>query len=149
MTASEDTSPVAPKKTKSLKAAKVPKISKPVAREVTPDEDEEDDDQALALAGELASDDEDDMVDADAAFKEGQDVGKAPKPSRAIEIAAKAGKDEQEDTGVVYIGRIPHGFFEHQMKSYFEQVSFHWRDLPAWAPADTKFSSLGRSQISD
>lgn len=28
---------------------------------------------------------------------------------------------EEEDTGVVYIGRLPHGFFEEQLKAYFTQ----------------------------
>jgi nucleolar protein 15 len=82
---------------------------------------EEENDQALALAG--VSDNEDDgaPVDKSVAFKEGQDVGKAPKATKAVEEAAKAGKSGKEDTGVVYIGRIPHGFYEHEMRSYFTQ----------------------------
>ena len=28
---------------------------------------------------------------------------------------------EKEDTGIVYVGRLPHGFFEDQLKAYFSQ----------------------------
>lgn len=33
----------------------------------------------------------------------------------------QAKRTEKEDTGVVYIGRLPHGFFEEQLKAYFSQ----------------------------
>lgn len=29
--------------------------------------------------------------------------------------------EEQEETGVVYVGRLPHGFFEDQLRAYFSQ----------------------------
>jgi nucleolar protein 15 len=34
---------------------------------------------------------------------------------------AKKEDEEKEEPGVVYIGRIPHGFYEKQMKAYFAQ----------------------------
>ena len=37
----------------------------------------------------------------------------------AVERALKA--DSSENSGVVYLGSIPHGFYEEQMKEYFEQ----------------------------
>lgn len=82
---------------------------------------EEENDQALALAGVSDNEDDDVVVDESVAFKEGQDVGKVPKASKAVEEAAKAGKSGKEGTGVVYIGRVPHGFYEHEMRSYFSQ----------------------------
>ncbi|KAH6656751.1 hypothetical protein BKA67DRAFT_552949 [Truncatella angustata] len=129
--AAEDASPVAVKKTKPLKgpATSKAKKEKPVVpvepvvddeEQPSSDDDEEDNDQALVLAG--VSDEEDDAeVDESAAFKEGQDVGKAPVPSKALEKAGKSGKGGSKVKAVVYIGRIPHGFYERQMQEYFGQ----------------------------
>jgi nucleolar protein 15 len=129
---------VASKKSKALKAditeKKPSKVSKSAARAEKPtervaadddhisdeDNDDENNDQALALAG--LSDSEDDApVDAKATFKEGQDVGQAPISSKALEKAKKSDKGGKEDKAVVYIGRIPHGFYERQMHEYFGQ----------------------------
>lgn len=52
-------------------------------------------------------------------FEEGQDVGKIPSVSKAVRDAAK--KAPSGETGVIYIGRIPHGFYEHEMRQYFSQ----------------------------
>lgn len=136
--AAEDASPVVVKKTKAVKAetpAKkatkaskaAKKVEEPVeepTEPVTADEehpfsDDEEQDQALALAGVSDSED-DEAVDESAVFKEGQDVGKAP-VAKAGAKSKKAGKGGKEDKGVVYIGRIPHGFYERQMHEYFGQ----------------------------
>ncbi|KAI1873423.1 hypothetical protein JX265_005045 [Neoarthrinium moseri] len=133
--AADEASPIAPKKTKSVKpevvSKKPSKKSKPVPEviETAPaaaSDDEhafsdEDEDQALALAGVSDSEDDEAEVKDGAAFKEGQDVGKAPTPSKEVEKAAKDGKGTKDGSAVVYIGRIPHGFYEHEMKSYFCQ----------------------------
>ena len=55
-------------------------------------------------------------VDKTVAFKRGQDVGKIPKISKQVAQATPKG-----EPGVVYIGRIPHGFYEHEMKQYLSQ----------------------------
>lgn len=139
--APEDASPVSLKKQKSIKktavttkAAEKPaqksKKSKPVEEvkvveeESTtldiPDESEseaEEGKEVQAIVDELDSGDED-ITEGDASYKDGQDVGKIPKVSKAVEKAAKA---SNEDTGVIYIGRVPHGFYEQQMRQYFEQ----------------------------
>lgn len=52
-------------------------------------------------------------------FEEGQDVGKIPSVSKAVREAAS--KAPSGETGVIYIGRIPHGFYEHEMRQYFSQ----------------------------
>lgn len=127
--AADDASPVVAKKTKAVikedgaakKRAKK-QIEEPiVAEDEAPiSDDEQDNDQALALAG--VSDSEDDAnVDEKVAFKEGQDVGKAPVPTQAVEKSGKGGKGGKAEKAVVYIGRIPHGFFERQMHEYFGQ----------------------------
>ncbi|KAF7537262.1 hypothetical protein G7Z17_g12884 [Cylindrodendrum hubeiense] len=81
------------------------------------DSEGEDGKEVQALVTQLDSDDED-MTEGDNLFKEGQDVGKIPEVSKQVEKAAKA---SHKNTGVLYIGRIPHGFYEYEMRQYFEQ----------------------------
>ncbi|KAF4451380.1 hypothetical protein F53441_5646 [Fusarium austroafricanum] len=140
--APEDASPVSLKKQKSVKKttattktatkpAQKPKKSKPVEEvkvveeETTtldiPDESDESEaeegKEVQAIVKELDSGDED-ITEGDSNFKPGQDVGKIPKVSKGVQKAAKA---SDEEAGVIYIGRIPHGFYEHEMRQYFEQ----------------------------
>ncbi|KAF5024978.1 hypothetical protein F66182_2929 [Fusarium sp. NRRL 66182] len=138
--APEDASPVSLKKQKSVKktavttkAAAKPaqksKKSKPeevkvVEEESTtldiPDESEsetEEGKEVQAIVEQLDSGDED-ITEGDADFKPGQDVGKIPKVSEDVQKAAQA---SNTDAGVIYVGRIPHGFYEHEMRQYFEQ----------------------------
>lgn len=79
---------------------------------------DDEEEQALILAGITDNDGEDEIVHESVAFKEGQDVGKAPKPSKAVVKAARE-KGPIEDTGVVYFGRLPHGFYEHELRLVF------------------------------
>ncbi|KAI1487935.1 hypothetical protein F5X96DRAFT_647803 [Biscogniauxia mediterranea] len=130
--AAEDASPVASKKTKSTKEegrSKNPKSSRLATTEKkaqrdTNDEDEfggvsdDEKDEALALAKVIDSDNEDTAENSTETFQEGQDVGKAPDVSNEL---SKASKSKDGKGGVVYVGRIPHGFYEHEMKSYFSQ----------------------------
>ncbi|ERS96251.1 hypothetical protein HMPREF1624_07160 [Sporothrix schenckii ATCC 58251] len=111
----------------------------------------EDDATTKALVKEIDGDDEDEDDDAAkggaSLFQPGQDVGKAPAAAvkKAAQVKASKAKktDGKEDKGtktqngtvaatstdangaefggVVYVGRIPHGFFEHEMRSYFSQ----------------------------
>ncbi|KAH7149862.1 hypothetical protein B0J13DRAFT_673639 [Dactylonectria estremocensis] len=105
------------------KKVKATKVVEEVVEETTidvsdvSDEEEEDGKEVQALVAELDSGDED-MTEGDNLFKEGQDVGKIPKVSKQVE---KAAKESNQNTGVIYIGRIPHGFYEHEMRQYFEQ----------------------------
>lgn len=78
----------------------------------------EGEEEVQALAVELDPEDED-APEADAVYKPGQAVGKIPDVSQAVEKAAKSKSDGE--AGVIYIGRIPHGFYEHEMKQYFSQ----------------------------
>ncbi|KAI1397789.1 hypothetical protein F4819DRAFT_64619 [Hypoxylon fuscum] len=140
--APDDASPIATKKSKSIKESKkvkatdkqVTKTKASKSRRAAPvnededsanDEDEDaevsddEDTNTQALAKIVDSDDEDEaLVDADVAFQEGQDVGKIPDASKKLLKSSKSGDGER---GVVYIGRIPHGFYEHEMRSYFSQ----------------------------
>ncbi|KAF4342980.1 RNA binding [Fusarium beomiforme] len=139
--APEDASPVSLKKQKSVKKTAVttktatkpaqkskknkPEEVKVVEEEATtldiPDESSESEaeegKEVQAIVKELDSDDED-ITEGDSSFKPGQDVGKIPKVSKDVQ---KATKSSDEEPGVIYIGRIPHGFYEHEMRQYFEQ----------------------------
>ncbi|KAI1766582.1 hypothetical protein GGR53DRAFT_485856 [Hypoxylon sp. FL1150] len=138
--APDDASPIAAKKSRSTKEDERPKKVKAEKKTsksrrstdaVGKDDDgvngEADDSQALddedgnaqALAKVVDSDEEDDaVVDAEVAFREGQDVGEIPQTSQKLLKSANA---EDGERGVVYIGRLPHGFYEHEMRSYFSQ----------------------------
>jgi nucleolar protein 15 len=84
------------------------------------DDVEEADDRTKDLMARFDSDDEDEAVATNkSTFKEGQDVGKIPKAKKTDSKAVADGK--QTSTGTVYVGRIPHGFYEHEMRQYFSQ----------------------------
>ncbi|KDQ24618.1 hypothetical protein PLEOSDRAFT_1013631, partial [Pleurotus ostreatus PC15] len=55
----------------------------------------------------------------------GIDVGKLPTIAKDDESVKrkldKAKKQPTQDRGVIYLGRLPHGFFEAQLKAYFSQ----------------------------
>ncbi|OAA78339.1 Nucleotide-binding, alpha-beta plait [Akanthomyces lecanii RCEF 1005] len=140
--AAEDASPASAKKSKPAKAAPAPKPAlkkttkakedapktngkkkaaeevKEPAEEVAENENDDDENEdAQVLATELDSGD--DEADGVTLFEEGQDVGKIPSVSKAVRDAAS--KAPSGETGVIYIGRIPHGFYEHEMRQYFSQ----------------------------
>ena len=110
-TVTKETKPKAA--TKKESAAK-----KEVAAEPEEESAEEQDDEAQVLATEMDSEDEDDAAGGATLFEEGQDVGKIPEVSKQVKDAAGSSNGE---TGVIYIGRIPHGFYEHEMRQYFSQ----------------------------
>lgn len=128
-TAPEDASPATLKKQKPTKVATESKSkSKPKTAakkkeepveepEAADSEDEDENDDANILATTLDSD-EDEVAEGASLFKEGQDVGKIPKVSKQVKDAAKPSDGEP---GVIYIGRIPHGFYEFEMRQYFQQ----------------------------
>jgi nucleolar protein 15 len=85
-------------------------------------EDEEDDQTVALIKGFESSGDEDES--GDEGFDPDQPVPKIPdskKTKRKILKKQKEHKTESEQPGVVYVGRIPHGFYEHQMRAYFSQ----------------------------
>ncbi|KAF0331067.1 rna recognition domain-containing protein [Colletotrichum asianum] len=80
------------------------------------DSDEEIDADIQALAAGL---DPEDAPEADGTlFKEGQDVGTIPQISKKQK---KSIGGSSEEPGVVFISRLPHGFYEHELKGYFSQ----------------------------
>ncbi|KAE8337632.1 hypothetical protein BDV24DRAFT_139609 [Aspergillus arachidicola] len=135
----DGTAAPAPKeKTTKAKASTKAKKPEPVAEEsddgemddeesavsgASASEDEEEDDRTAALIrGFESSGDEDES--GDEGFNPDQPVPKIPdskKAKRKILKKQKENKQEAEEPGTVYVGRIPHGFYEHQMKAYFSQ----------------------------
>ncbi|VUC33449.1 unnamed protein product [Clonostachys rosea] len=115
-------SPAKEPKEKPSPAANGKKTKKAVAPPKETEEpagsDSEEDEQADALAAELDPEDEEASADAEL-YKPGQPVGKIPDVSQAVQKAAKAASDGE--AGIIYVGRIPHGFYEHEMKQYFSQ----------------------------
>lgn len=73
-----------------------------------------------ALVESLDSDNEDESSKKQVStYKKGQPVGKAPTPKKGT----KAAKDVAPSgtPGVMYLGSIPHGFYEHEIRQYFSQ----------------------------
>jgi nucleolar protein 15 len=84
------------------------------------DEDDEIDDQTAALLEGFESDDEE-MIDDMPGFEKGD---KIPAISAEAKNALKKSKktvSQDDKPGIVYIGRIPHGFYENEMREYFKQ----------------------------
>ncbi|KAL6236386.1 hypothetical protein BDW75DRAFT_207083 [Aspergillus navahoensis] len=94
--------------------------------EVAPaaEESDEEDDQTTALIrGFESSGDEDESgdeaIDPEAPVPKIPDSKKAKRKILKLQKQNKA--ESSEHPGVVYVGRIPHGFYEHQMRAYFSQ----------------------------
>ncbi|KLJ10148.1 hypothetical protein EMPG_14461 [Blastomyces silverae] len=110
----------------SLSTSKVSKKSKDVTElaevENEGSEGEEDDDQTAALIqGFESSGDED--VSGDEGFEPGKGVPAIPDAKQMKRKLRKMKKNttEPEEPGTVYVGRVPHGFYEHEMRAYFSQ----------------------------
>ncbi|KAI4102680.1 MAG: hypothetical protein L6R37_004270 [Teloschistes peruensis] len=110
------------------------------------DDFEEGDDQTAALIKGFESDGDEAEPSGSAGFEEGAEVPQIPK-KKDISKKLKAAKDDSDGPGVIYVGyvltptsipklpplnpskhilillhrRIPHGFYEPQMRAYFSQ----------------------------
>ncbi|KAF2742391.1 RNA-binding domain-containing protein [Sporormia fimetaria CBS 119925] len=114
------------------KSAKKAKKAQKAAKEPTPepevqdqpeesdeDEDDDEDDQTAALLAGFESDrDESDAEKEDEGLDPENFKDKVPK---GIMKKLKNVSQKEEKPGVVFVGRIPHGFYESQMKAYFSQ----------------------------
>ena len=90
--------------------------------EVGDDESEIDDQTEALLQGFESDGDEADAVK-EGGLKPGQKIPKVPDMNNRSRKQLKRLKesDAPEKPGVVYIGRIPHGFYENEMRAYFSQ----------------------------
>ncbi|GAA5993069.1 hypothetical protein JCM5350_003974 [Sporobolomyces pararoseus] len=92
------------------------------------DEQDDEDDKEAFLEGFESGEDGEDSSDDDQEFDEKNEkpfkVEELPKvkgDSVQEKLKAKAERKKNAKTGTIYLGRIPHGFHEAEMKSYFSQ----------------------------
>ncbi|GAD95502.1 rRNA processing protein gar2 [Paecilomyces variotii No. 5] len=87
------------------------------------EDDEAEDDQTAALIKGFESSGDEEDVSGDEGFDPKNPVPKIPDSKKVKRKLVKKQKSigEPEETGTVYVGRIPHGFYEHQMRAYFSQ----------------------------
>jgi nucleolar protein 15 len=81
------------------------------------------DDQTVALLRGFESDGDVEDAEQEDGLMEGRKVPKVPTMTNQNKKAMKGSleSDAPEKPGVVYVGHIPHGFYEHEMRAYFEQ----------------------------
>ena len=80
--------------------------------------DGEPNDRTAAILAGLESDG-DDATSSGPGFQKGYEIPKIP-DAKKVTKKGKASKTD-DGPGVVYVGRIPHGFYEHEMRQYFSQ----------------------------
>ncbi|KAF8862371.1 RNA-binding domain-containing protein [Acephala macrosclerotiorum] len=87
------------------------------------EEDSELDDQTEALLKGFESDGDDEDALNEEGLPAGAAVPERKQLTKADEKKLKKIAESQASNkpGVVYVGRIPHGFFEHEMRAYFTQ----------------------------
>ena len=116
----------ADKKAKEVKAAiAVERVEEKVVADDSDVEMEDDQTAALLKGFESDSDSDDEMAEKDNDL-EGQDVGEHEVDKKTRKALAKAALKAAEskiasEPGTVYLGRIPHGFYENEMRQYFKQ----------------------------
>ncbi|KAI0775046.1 hypothetical protein BD413DRAFT_669790 [Trametes elegans] len=110
------------KKSKS-KSKSAPKAPTPAPEEQASEEEDAAEEEQDFYG--FSSDDDDSSDDEMAEDIPGIDIGKLPTVAKDDETVKrkleKAKRKPTEDRGVIYLGRIPHGFFEDQMRAYFAQ----------------------------
>ncbi|OBT65275.1 hypothetical protein VE03_04670 [Pseudogymnoascus sp. 23342-1-I1] len=106
------------KKAKEAKAAPAPAA----VEEAQADSDVEMDDQTEALLKGFESGSDDEVLDAaDEPAYNGEPIPELSKKARSKLAKLAAQKAVSAGPGTVYLGRIPHGFYEHEMRQYFKQ----------------------------
>ncbi|OKL59245.1 hypothetical protein UA08_05728 [Talaromyces atroroseus] len=101
--------------------AKVEAEEKTDNDEVSEEDDDLDDQTAELIKGFESSGDED--ASEDEGFDADKAVPRIPDSKKAKRKIQKKLKEntQTDEPGTVYVGRIPHGFYEHQMRDYFSQ----------------------------
>lgn len=83
---------------------------------------DEEDDEEIEGASEVEEDE--DNLSSDRTEKKSLQLSTEKETeikNKIADAASKKGKSEEDKPGVLYIGRIPHGFYEKQMRAYFSQ----------------------------
>ena len=113
------------KKPKTTKE-KVQAVADDADDEVDEDSEDELDDQTEALLKGFESDSDEQDAEVKETYKEGDALpsireNKELSKKKQAKLKKVAEFPGQSKPGVVYVGRIPHGFFENEMKAYFGQ----------------------------
>ena len=82
--------------------------------------DDEPNDQTTTLLAGFESDEDENNVSG-SGFEQGQTIPQLPQPDATAKKLEGVKSGASEGPGVVYVGRIPHGFYEHEMREYFSQ----------------------------
>ncbi|KIW05130.1 uncharacterized protein PV09_03682 [Verruconis gallopava] len=85
-----------------------------------PSSEDEEEDVAALLAGFSSDEGEGDDVEEGVPLDQIPDAKMDKKSKKALEKASEKAAEEDRP-GTIYVGRIPHGFYEPQMRSYFTQ----------------------------
>ncbi|KUL84467.1 hypothetical protein ZTR_06144 [Talaromyces verruculosus] len=117
----KETKKAAPAKTKKVEVVEQDESEDKGSEEEESENDEIDDQTAELIKGFESSGDED--ASEDEGFEAGKAVPRIPDSKKAKRKIQKKLKenDQPDEPGTVYVGRIPHGFYEHQMRAYFSQ----------------------------
>lgn len=118
------------------------------------DSDDEPDDHTNALIAGLDSDSDEGVVPGPG-FSKGQAIPQLPEADETAKKLEGVKDGASEGPGVVYVGRIPHGFYEHEMREYFSQfgdisrlrLSRNLKSGASKHYAFVEFSSAGVAQI--
>ena len=92
----------------------------PFGEDEEDDSDAEPDDHTAALLAGFESDG-DDVHPPGPGFQPGQKLPELPDAKATAKKLKGIKASSDEEPGVVYVGRIPHGFYEHEMRQYFSQ----------------------------
>lgn len=92
----------------------------PFGEDEEDDSDAEPDDHTAALLAGFESDG-DDVHPPGPGFQPGQKLPELPDAKATAKKLKSIKASADEGPGVVYVGRIPHGFYEHEMRQYFSQ----------------------------
>ncbi|KAH8685550.1 hypothetical protein BGZ60DRAFT_426039 [Tricladium varicosporioides] len=117
-------SKVTKKSSKASKKADIePEVEEPIEEGAEEDDNgSEVDDQTEALLKGFESDGDEEDDTNEEGLPAGQEVPKVELSKKDKKKLQKAAEEAAGDKpGVVYVGRIPHGFYENEMKEYFKQ----------------------------
>lgn len=101
-------------------SGKIAAIDGPGDADPEDNSDDEPDDHTKDLLAGFESDG-DEGLDLGSGFQPGQKIPRLPKAETTAKKLEDVNNGADEGPGVVYVGRIPHGFYEHEMREYFSQ----------------------------
>ena len=93
----------------------------PESADLEDDSNDEPDDHTTALLAGLESDGDEVGPVLGSGFQQGQKIPSLPHAETTIKKLEDIKDSANEGPGIVYVGRIPHGFYEHEMREYFTQ----------------------------